>query len=45
VADLLLDLLHGPAHPRLLHGHLPLNGALVEDLVVAFMVTIEVQAV
>ncbi|MHB1552344.1 MAG: hypothetical protein ACYCSX_00945 [Acidimicrobiales bacterium] len=45
MANLLLELLYGPAYHRLLHGHPPLNGALVEDLVVAIMVAIEAQAV
>lgn len=38
---LLLDLLYGPAYHRLLHGHLPLNDAFVEDLVAAIMAAVE----
>ncbi|MDA8309652.1 MAG: TetR/AcrR family transcriptional regulator [Actinomycetota bacterium] len=42
---LLLDLLYGPAYHRLLHGHLPLNDAFVEDLVAAIMAAIEAHAI
>lgn len=42
---LLLDLLYGPAYHRLLHGHLPLNDAFVEDLVAAIMAAVEAGAV
>ena len=38
---LLLDLLYGPAYHRLLHGHLPLNDAFVEDLVAAIMAAVD----
>ncbi len=43
--SLLLDLLYGPAYHRLLHGHLPLNDAFVEDLVAAIMAAVEAHAV
>lgn len=42
---LLLDLLYGPAYHRLLHGHLPLNDAFVEDLVTAIMAAVDAGAV
>jgi AcrR family transcriptional regulator len=38
---LLLDLLFGPAYHRLLHGHLPLNDAFIEDVVAAVMAAVE----
>ncbi len=38
---LLLDLLFGPAYHRLLHGHMPLNDAFVEDVVAAVMAAVE----
>lgn len=41
---LIMDLLYGPAYHRLLHGHLPLNGAFVEDVVAAVMAAIEAGA-
>lgn len=43
--SLLLDLLYGPAYHRLLHGHLPLDDAFVEDLVSAIMAAIEAGAI
>lgn len=42
---LLLDLLYGPAYHRLLHGHLPLNDAFVEDLVAAVMAAVDAGAI
>ncbi len=42
---LLLDLLYGPAYHRLLHGHLPLDDAFVQDLVAAIMAVIEAHAI
>lgn len=38
---LLLDLLFGPAYHRLVHGHLPLNDAFVEDVVASVMAAVE----
>jgi AcrR family transcriptional regulator len=38
---LLLDLLFGPAYHRLVHGHLPMNDAFVEDVVAAVMAAVE----
>ncbi len=42
---LLLDLLYGPAYHRLLHGHLPLNDAFIEDLVAAIMAAVDAGAI
>ncbi|HVC13432.1 MAG TPA: TetR/AcrR family transcriptional regulator [Acidimicrobiales bacterium] len=42
---LLLDLVYGPAYHRLLHGHLPLNDAFVEDLVAAVMAAVDAGAI
>jgi AcrR family transcriptional regulator len=42
---LLLDFLYGPAYHRLLHGHLPLNDAFVEDVVEAIMAAVDAGAI
>lgn len=42
---LLLGLVYGPAYRRLLHGHLPLDDAFVEDLVAAVMAAVDAGAI
>jgi len=43
-SDLLLDLLYGPAYHRLLHGHLPLDDAFLDGVVLVVMAAVKAGA-